>query len=208
MPFKKTLTIISFFFVYLALLWGCQGNRPLGPEKVVSLNVSIPATSEVKSSLIGTAANEILYRVDGAGVSNIHGTVGPFTTAAPSGSYGFALDIPSGGLRVLSVQLNNAATHQPLALGAVGIDLSPNAPVTDVIVVEMGSVTRNCYYTKNINYLGTSYSFATDGMPDAVSNDIKIFSVGAGYQILDAQGLTAFAYNTISYLGNGNFVDY
>jgi hypothetical protein len=216
MPFKKTTTITCCFLAYLVLLWGCEGNRPIGPEKIVSLNVSIPNTGEVKSALIGTAANELLYRVDGAGVS-VSGTIGPFTTPASSGSFGFAMDIPGGGKSVLSVQLNNAATHQPLAIGAVGLDLSPNAPVTDVIVVDMGSVTRNCYFLNDpTSYAYYTYGFNGDaltGSPVTGSNydiqvDYQSCTCGAyTWYLLDASGTTPTP-NSIAYMGNGNFLNY
>jgi len=222
MRFEKITTITCFFFAYSFLLWGCEGNRPMGPSKVVSLNVSIPPTSEIKASLIGAATNEILYRVEGAGVSNVSGTIGPFSTLASSGSVNFSMDVPSGGPRVVSVQLNDGSTHQPLAIGAVGIDLSGSSPVSE-IVVEMGSVTRNCYYTSGNSFAyGYTYGFKNDnayfGQTNGPAYDVNFNYVynpthpaptnGSGYYYFMADASANTFNASIAYLGNGSFVNY
>lgn len=197
----------------LVLIWGCQAAKPLGPIKNVAMNVYVPQTAELKASLLGVAQNELLYRVDGPGLgASYKGTVGPFSTASNFGSVDFLLNIPSNAA-VLSLQLNDASTHQPLAIGAVGLT-GLASPVSD-LVVEMGSVTRNCY-TLNVpgGDSGETYEFATDNLPASIVSgggmDIQMnYYAGFNYPltITTAQGATG-PIPDIAYLGNGDFVDY
>jgi hypothetical protein len=194
----------------LLLSWGCQDGRPLSPSRVTSLSVSIPVAGEVRSLLAGSGgvgSNQLLYRVDGDGTVPIKGTLGPFSTAFAFGSIDFNVDIPGGGgKKILSVQLNQDGTNLPLALGAATIDIASNAPVTNILV-EMGSVTRNCYYTVVPNFSNFEYNFL---------NDAVTFG---GMPIYDISGATSgappehtlyspTATQKIAYLGNGDMVDF
>src|SRR5580658_4164978 len=155
MRFQKFVPLTYVLGICLCFFWGCQGNKPLSPSRNVSLSVFIPPSNDVKASLLGSVQNEVDYRVDGPGhVALAENTVGPLSISANYGSVDFTVDIPQADNLVLSVQLNDAVSHQPLALGAVGLNLL-SSPVSDV-VVEMGSVTRTCYAADASN---ASYSF-------------------------------------------------
>jgi hypothetical protein len=126
------------------------------------------------------------------------------------------LNIPSGVPSILSIQINNAGTHQPLAIGATKIDLASASPVTDM-VVEMGSVTRNCYYVNDaLSYAYYTYGFKNDTLANSLTT-------GPSYDLqVEYQGLTSGAYvfyladasgntptpNSIAYMGTGKLVDY
>jgi hypothetical protein len=174
----------------------------------------LPQSPEVKASLLGVASNEILYRVDGAGLpSLVRGTAGPFSTPASSGSVNFTMNIPPLDSLVLSIQLNDASTHQALAIGATTLNML-TAPVTDV-VVEMGSVTRNCYFVNEKTGLygnnGSTYGFSTDTLNNALLTggyDIGVSFDSSAYLFVDAQADSTGARSSIAYLGNGNYVDY
>src|SRR5258708_30919054 len=65
-----TLTLLGF-------LQGClSGSRPISPAKSLSLTVSVVPPRGVGASFLGSSQNEILYRVDGTGVT-VSGTAGP-----------------------------------------------------------------------------------------------------------------------------------
>jgi hypothetical protein len=221
-PFAYVLGICFCFF------WGCQGNKPLSPSRPISLSVFIPPTQELKSSLLGSSSNELLYRVDGPGMAPVTGTVGPLSITSSYGSIDFSVGFPGGIGRVLSLQLNDASTHQPLAIGAYGVVVGSSA-VTDV-VVEMGSVTRNCYFTNPggtfANYAGLySYSFNTDTAPFGgavpgpgldisfpIDPNDNIYMADGQASVTNIVGVgpvtTALNVNSIAYLGKGNLVDH
>jgi hypothetical protein len=216
----RTISTIALVFGAVTLfIWGCQSNRPVFPSKNLALTVYAPANNDVKSSLLGVASNEILYHVDGPGLSPSGAqTVGPFSTAANDGSIDFTANVPALDSMVLSIQLNDASTHQPLAVGAVGLDMI-SSPVTNV-VVDMGSVTRTCYFVNEKPGLygetASTYGFATDALVNQAEKISGLYDIGVSldtainqYQIIDAQGATAYPVRySIAYLGNGNFVDH
>ncbi len=199
--FSKRWSLI--LLVCPALFIGCEGAKPVSPSRFAFLNVSVPVNSNFNSSLIGSTGNTLLYRVDGPGMGTIKGTIGPFTTAGSYGSVDFNLEVPTGPSRILSLQLNDAPTAAPLAVGAAKLDFLG----TSDLVVEMGSVTRNCYYTYT-SFSG-SYAFLTDATSNtAGAYDIAyLTAAGAGgpATIYDSNPVPG---NIIAYLGNGNLVDY
>lgn len=214
MTFKNLFTFGVFLATIGAFIWGCQTNQPVTPYKNVALSVYAPYTSEVSASLLGVASNELFYRVDGPGhVALVKGTAGPFSTAASGGSIDFSLNVPAEDSMVLSIQLNDASTHQPLAIGASALNMV-SAPVTDV-VVEMGSVTRNCY---TLNVPGGSvspeiFTFSTDSLLNAPAlGDFQVyFPIGGSTPVTIAGGPVSSSgppLPNVAYLGNGNFVDY
>ncbi len=218
MKARNLTTVAVFLGTVGAFIWGCQSaNRPMTPFSNVALSVSIPPTNEVRGSLLGAASNELLYRVDGPGhVAYAQGAVGPFSTSASSGSIDFSANVPALDSLVLSVQLNDASSHQPLAIGAAGLNMV-SAPVTDV-VLEMGSVTRNCY---SINMSGGDitneiYTFSTDNLlnnsPGANGDFTTNFSAGffSPLTIIGSTPVAALPVTnaSVAYLGNGDFVDY
>ena len=209
----------SFWLLFAAALgfsiWfgGCQGTKPVSPSRVIALKVSIPQTNELSSSLLNAGSNELLYRVEGPDMTPIKATLGPFATASASGSIDFSLEIPGGGgKRLLSLQLNDGGTHLPLAIGATEIDLTGSLPVTD-IVVQLGSVIRNCYNVNTATYSGATLGVNGNTFVNSATTygpyDFAIGAVGTGFQIVDAEGNTG-PYNaaTVAYLGNGDYVDF
>ncbi len=219
---NKLFTFAVFLGTVGVFIWGCQTSQPVTPYKNVALSVSVPATNEVKASLLGVASNELLYRVDGPGHSFLtSGTVGPFSTAASSGSIDFTANVPAKDNLVLSIQLNDASSNQPLAVGATGLNMF-SAPVTDV-VIEMGSVTRNCY-TLNVpggslgGAVGEIYTFSTDSLltNSPVLGDLQVnFNTGSTAPLTISGGPVSITGGApfpplpnLAYLGNGNFLDY
>jgi hypothetical protein len=216
MRFQTLVPFFSVLGICFCFFWGCQGNQPSAPSRPISLSVSIPPTQELKSSLLGATTNELLYRVDGPGMTPVKGIVSPISIASPYGSIDFNVNFTGGPGRVLSLQLNDASTHEPLAIGACGIVIG-SSPVTNVIV-EMGSVTRNCYTLTppTGGYTIATYSFKTDvlssGITTGFGQDFSYYTPSAmitaqPVTIMDAQGF-ATPLNTVAYLGNGDFVDY
>ena len=218
----RLISLASFFAVLtLALLEGCNGSKPVSPSRTAALSVKVPNVGSYDTALLGAAVtnptavvtNEILYKVEGNGITPIRGTTGPFTTTAASGTQALDVYVPTGGLRLISLQLNditNPVVPVPLAIGAVEIDLSGAATTTDV-TVDLGSVSRNCYVTNNISYLGASYSFEADSMLNgqiSTGYDTAVSAAGTGYQFVDAQGNSTGALSSIAFLGNGAFVDH
>ena len=219
MKFKMNRVKMAFLLAGLPavflLLWGCQGQRPLGIASVRNMNVAIPYDGQLEASTFSfsAAGAELLYRVDGPGMTALKGTYGPFSMPNTGGSFSFNLQVPTLDSMVLSLQLNDASTHQPVAIGAAGLDLVTD-PIGNV-VVEMGSVTRNCYA---LNVPGgdsnETYAVATDslinGITSGTGHDFSFnYSAGLNYgvTISDAEGNTGPA-ATISYLGNGDLVDF
>lgn len=217
---KNLCALLIFLGTVGVWIWGCQSNQPIKPYKNVALSVSLPQSPEVKDSLLGVASNEILYRVDGAGLRSLaKGTVGPFSTSASSGSVNFTMDIPAQDSLVLTIQLNDASTHQPLAVGATGLNMI-SSPVTDV-VVEMGSVTRNCYTlivpgTGGMYFSPEIYTFSTDILAGNAFGQIGDFQLnynpGFSTPLTIGGGPvstgSSLPMTTVAYLGNGDFVDY
>src|ERR1035441_7876365 len=207
---KKKAPAVPFFMATLIAVTfyaGCNsGNRPLSPSKPYSLTVSVSTKAGVHPSLFSAPQNEILYRVDG-GPKVIQGKVGPFSTSGSSGSFNFTIDgIPKGGDLLLSLQLNDASTHLPLAIGAARFSNQ-----TTALDVELGSVSRSCYaFTGTSTYAtGMSYSFGQDAVTFGVN-------IGATYDMGFGLGPNGFVMQSalsaipsnIAYLGNGSFVDY
>jgi len=200
-------------FLALALLEGCDGSKPLSPSRVAALSVEAPNVGSYNPSLLGAVTNEIIYKVEGSGIVPVRGTTGPFTTATASGSHDFNVYVPTGGMRLISLQLNdisNPLVPVPLAIGAAVIDLSGAANTTGV-TVNLGSVARNCYYTNNLSSLAASYSFETDSLlngQQSTGYDTAVSLAGAGFQFVDAQGNSTGALSSIAFLGNGELVDH
>lgn len=217
MNIRYLFTFAIFLATVGAFIWGCQGNQPVSPVRDAVMSVYVPQSAEVKSSLLGVASNELLYSVNGPGLgSSVTGTVGPFSTASNSGSFDFTVDVPQQDNLVLSLQLNDASSNQPLAIGAAGLNLLSSA--VSNVVVDMGSVTRNCY-TLNVpgtgNYYTTDiYTFATDNLigNTCTGGDFYFnYSIGSNAPLTISSGpLTSCGapLTSIAYLGNGNFVDY
>lgn len=200
--------------ILIGAVVGCNSTRPESPSRVYSVSVSIPSTNELRSSLLTSSNNELLYRVDGPGMNPLKGTIGPFASTAATGSIDFTIAIPSGPNRVLSLQLNDATTHQPLAIGAAALDLSGTGTPVSILAVDLGSVVRNCYNVNTTSYFGCTYGVNANTLFNSsptygTAYDFAVQAPGATCQIVDAEGNTGpFNSNTIAYLGNGNYVDF
>jgi hypothetical protein len=178
------------------------------------LTVSVPIPAALRASFLGTNQNELLYRVDGPNHALLQdGTIGSFSSPVSSGTKNFSLEVPAADNMVLSLQLNDAATHSVLAVGAVVLNLVTAPP--DQLIVDLGSVTRTCY---TLNVPGgffpgpESYNFVADNLVTVGGPGYDFrFNYSAGSSvpltISDAQGTLAPA-NTVAYLGNGELVDF
>jgi hypothetical protein len=211
---KKIASLLFLSAAALTMVWGCMGNKnnPLTPTKTASLNVSISNLSQVQSSLLGASSNEILYRIDGASSSPITGSTGPFSASGITGSYVFTIPAfaqTSSGL--LSLQLNDANSHQALAIGAAPLPLAGNG--TQLVTVDLGSITLLCYDVNgDLPALAYGYAFGfssylIDGDEEdtGAGRDIAFQTDESGFNIFDA---ISESYRDIAYLGNGNLVDY
>jgi len=212
--FLLTLTLDLFVI-------GCS-KSPLAPARAMALNISIPMTNDLRAEFLGNSYNSLYYRVDGAGgVSLLEGTTGPFSAPASTGSIDLDVALPPGA-ELLSLQLNTyypgvgsagppPIIQSPLAVGALALD-SLGAGTANA-VVEMGSVTRNCYYVNYpSSYAYYSYGFNNDNFSPASvvgpSYDIQVDYFGnsvLSFFLADASGNTL---NSIAYMGNGNLVDH
>jgi hypothetical protein len=204
----------------LAVSAGCN-QVPMAPSRSVALNVTLSRLDSVRASLLGTTQNEILYRLDGAGDLPGHGVYGPFSAPVSAGAASFSLKVPSrSGPQVLSLQLNDASTHQPLAVGATQFDFGTG--LAGGLVVDMGSVTRNCYYTdesrspgvNNLYNKSSTYNFAADALVGTISlgtgSDIAFSTTGVPVQFFfeEAANGPGPVAKSIAYLGKGDLVDF
>jgi sugar lactone lactonase YvrE len=205
----------------LMMVLGCHSanspNAPVGPLQGTTLSISMP-TASLSGSLLGASSNEVYYQVTGPAMQPVTGTVGPITAPASSGTLSFTIPLSLGSARLMAFQLNNAANHQPLAVGAVEMDLTsiPSGPIT----VEMGSVVRNCYNISTALYnAGSYFTFETDALANAATvvtttgfdvDFSPVFAVPVGASLPTFAGFQMNALNsdTVAYLGNGNLVDF
>jgi hypothetical protein len=188
----------------------------LAPAGPVSLKVQVRLAGDYQAEFLGATSHRLLYVVRNAdGTVQTSGAVGPFASAVPSGTIDLSLDnVLVGTGTILSVQLNDATPvpELPLAIGAM--DLGASAFGGASLTLDLGSVQRNCYFlnTTSMNF-GSTYGFGTDILTSGVSivspnHDIRInYYAGIAYPltITDAQSVPQ---PTISYLGNGDLVDF
>jgi hypothetical protein len=208
----------------LAFFAGCS-QEPMAPQRSVALSVTMDKLESIHAALLGATQNEILYRVDGKGEAAQHFVYGPFSTPLSSGTVTFTVKVPPGsGSQVLSLQLNDASTHQPLAVGAAGFDFG--AGLEGGVVVDMGSVTRTCYFTNMANtanpqYPSFSTGFTVSFESDAVATPGPVVDMSvttcATCPVTNSyyfQGPLAsgsgppVTVSNIAYLGNGDLVDF
>lgn len=144
MKWNEYKTAAVVFFLPLFILWGCKGNQLVSPTRLTNLSVSVPIPKTVKASLLGAAKNDILYSVVVPGAAPVTGSYGPFSTTEDDGSVNFVIQgIPSLTGAVLSLELVDADTQQPLGIGAAAIN-----PSASIVTVEMGSLVLGCYSAK------------------------------------------------------------
>ncbi len=202
----------KFYFSVLALmlLVGCHSanntNAPVAPLQGTSLTINMP-TDSISGSLLGAPVNTILYFITGPAMQPVQGIVGPMNTPANSGEISFTIPVPLGNSRLLAFQLNNATNQLPLAVGAVETDFTsqPSGP----LVVEMGSVARNCYNISTALYnTGSYFTFETDALATSapVSYDVNFVPVTVGSTV--GFQMNASGTDSVAYMGNGNLVGF
>ncbi len=206
-------------FLPLLLLAGCQGNKLVSPVRLTNLSVTVPLPKSLKASLLGASSNEIFYNLTAKESGPVTGSTGTFSTSGQTGSFTFVISgVSTDGNPILSLQLNNALTHQPLAIGAAQLVSDANT-----LTVELGSVVRTCYSVQpgqtytcsesgggffgfNAYYedYGTSsltntYDMHWTGLVDATPTCLGTYDLEDGW--------TGSA-KSLAYLGNGRLVDY
>lgn len=180
-------------------------NAPVEPSQGMNFSVNLQALDKAKADLLGAATNEVYYCVTGPAMSPVTGVAGPFSTANSSGTVSLSLSIPQGSSRLMAFQINDASNHNPLAIGAVQMDVSEQG-VTQT--VEMGSLVRNCYNQSAAYFQeGCYFAFQSETLTDA-------YMIGstAGYDIDFLPNGSTFQMNAINgdslvYMGNNNLVD-
>lgn len=219
---KRSMLAAAIISLGLLVVWGCEGQKPLGPAKPISVSVAIPVNDSLKASLLGSTTNEVVYVVGKNGTTLLKGSTGTFASSSVTGSVNFTFQVPSGADEILSVQLNDGTTHLPLAVGAMPLGLSEGGTEANVSI-ELGSVNRNCYYLRNsvgINDYGVGFDaqfINTNSMIPAssyASNLDVVLGYDTGYggnYIVDAGasplGVPDYS-NSIAYLGNGDLIDF
>ncbi len=206
---KKNILAGLFLFLpwaVLSLFVGCANNatQPVAPIRVANLTVSVPIPSSARASLLGASSNEILYSLSPAtaGSAPLTGKFGPFTTSGVSGSVDFSIQLSTGlaGSQVLALQLNDATTHSPLAIGASALTITSGGSNT---TVDLGSVIRNCYFVSSLPVSFSNYAFETNSQsPVTTGNDISVTQGTTGFEFIAISGQ-----NDIAYMGNGNLVN-
>ena len=140
--------------VFAVVSCGNKNAVPVEPSQGMNLSVSMQSTGTAKSALLGATNNEVYYNISGPAMAPVTGVIGPFPSTGNAGTINFSLLIPQGTARLMAFQINDASNHQPLALGAIQSDISAQ-PVS--LVVEMGSLVRNCYSQNTSSFLNGSY---------------------------------------------------
>ena len=211
-PIIRLNAMISLALILAPMMvWGLVScgskNVPVAPSGTMGLNISMQASGLAKSALLGAASNEVYYNITGPAMSPVTGVAGPITTTASSGTINLSLAVPAGSARLMAFQINDAVSHQPLALGAVQTDVS-SQPSTQV-VVEMGSLVRNCYNLNTSSFVdGSLFSFGNGTLADAAT---IVSTTGYDMQLIQTAGIfQMYALNgaTVAYMGNGNLVNF
>jgi sugar lactone lactonase YvrE len=200
------LAVIIPFMVWGLVSCGSK-NAPVSPSGTIGLNVSMQTSGLAKSALLGAASNEVYYSITGPAMSPVTGVTGPITTAASSGTINLSLAIPQGSARLMAFQINDASNHQPLALGAVQMDVSSQP--SSQVVIEMGSLVRNCYNQNTSAFLdGSFFSFGNGTLADAATivstapYDVQFIQTAGVFQMYALNGAS------VAYMGNGNLVNF
>jgi hypothetical protein len=216
---KNGLSILSIFLcLSVFILWNCSGPKPTSPTNLATVSVAIPISGGSDDAL--TATNDTIeYVVTGPGMSAISGSTTISSSSVVAGTVNFSVNVQAGPQRLLAVEMKNTQSNQPLDLGAIQFDLSSNASSASQIV-ELGSLTRDCYFVNNPASAGEtqtiitgSFSFASDVLsptfqygPGPPSWDIQFYPDGTtGFYLNDSYtGGTA----DIAYMGNGDLVNF
>jgi DNA-binding beta-propeller fold protein YncE len=199
--------LAGIFLPHLA----CKSNSlvPISPGgQGYSLKFTAVVSNEVKAKLLGSSANQILYRITGPSISPVSGSTTPFGTAGDSGEVSFAISAPQGEGELLAFEITSALDNEPLAVGAVQADVEPG--VSDLSVT-MGTLVSPCHTVDTSSFGGNAYiNFQQDvvdaGAPTGVAADLKISAVPSGsvthYTFTPQNG------NVMKFMGNKDIVNY
>ncbi len=204
--------VLFFLLALLPLIiggWmGCGKpgqDAPVEPSTGMNLSVHLQTTGAARAQLLGAGSNEVYYSVTGRAMSPVTGVVGPFSTTSDSGTVSLSLLVPQGSARLMAFQINNASTHQPLAIGAVQMDIGAQGVNQ---TVEMGSLVRNCYNQSGyFDSDGLYFAFQSETLTDAgavgstTGYDIDFLPNGATYKLNTLNG------DSLTYMGNKNLVN-
>jgi hypothetical protein len=205
---KKTGTAAVLLAALALGVGGCNGPKIMAPAPQTNVNVTVAPSHDVQASLLGSTSSILLWNYQTGVTESMQGQMGPFTSGSASGNIVFTVSLPAGGKRVLSLQLNDAPTHTPLAVGAVELDLSSATPDMSA-TLQLGSVVRQCYvltagYDPTLpgwDYFDLSNHTMTCGANN--NPDLFVTAGNTNIQIMDPLGN-----NTVAYLGNGNLVNF
>ena len=210
------LKLACLLSAVVLLYVGCAKGKPLAPTSQVlgPIHLSIALGGADVSALALASQAQVLYRIAGVDLpSPLAGTLtpgAPVTSASGDLQYLTTLDVPGGGPRLISFQLNDATTQAPIAVGAVDLDLTRTIPAGG-LVVDLGSVSRNCTVFNTNSYYGGAYDFATDAFStypvSVIGNDMGVTWTGSQYVLQEGNNLVP-TQNLIAYLGNGPMVDF
>ncbi len=199
--------LAGIFLPHLA----CKSNSvvPISPGgQGYSLKFTAVVSSELKAKLLGSSANQILYRITGPSISPVSGSTTPFGTAGNSGEISFSISAPQGEGELLAFEITSALDNQPLAVGAVQADVEPG--VSDLSVT-MGTLVSPCYTVDTSSLGGNAYvNFQQDvveaGAPTGVAADLKVSAVPSGsvtyYTFTPQNG------NVMKFMGSKDIVNY
>lgn len=210
------LKMAGLLSAVVLLYVGCAKGKPLAPTSQllgpIHLSLALGGPDVASQSL--AVVPQILYRINGPDLASpLVGTLNPgapIPSANGDLDYLANLDVPGGGPRLLSFQLNDAATQAPVAVGAVSINLAQPLP-SDGLSVDLGSVSRNCTVLNTTQYYGGDYNFAADtfsAYPVSVTgNDMGVTWTGSQYSLQEGNNYTPTD-NLLAYMGNGPMVDF
>jgi hypothetical protein len=209
-----------------AILAGCEAARPVAPALVATTDLEIPINESIGAALLSSESTEILYAVRDKGGLKKKGKIGPFKGEAnPTGSLNLSFQVAVGPEAVLSLQVNDADTREPLALGATYLSLfggggrvSPNGITANAVqyggrksvFMDLGSLVGSCSsfpYIYSGNYISFStgqYYYYALGQDDVYLNSYYDANEWKG-EFLEAFPAGA---DHIAYLGNGDMVDF
>jgi len=210
MMIQPSIRLVAVLAIVATLFTACSKNStgPVAPARGLSLSVNVPVRNEVQASLLGSSSVELRYCVTGSGMTPVVGTAGPFNATGSSTILAFYLDLPSGPARLIALELADASTHQPLAIGAGLLDISAS---TGSISIDLGSVSRSCYTVNSLAYgTGSYFSFASDTLvlapvsaPTSMITDIQLSPLGSAFQMVPSYSGVA-----VAYMGNGDLVNF
>ena len=194
------------FLLAAALALGalsCHNNSlPVAPIRSASLKVKVKVPTGVHASTNYELA--LFYVITGTGAAPVTGIQGPFSSASLTGTIDFSVDVSGApAARVMAFQLNDTSNNGVVAIGACALNLTGTA---QDLTVQLGSVTRTGYNVSGLSPPG-SYGFdgnLTSGLAQSQAGyDINVTGSSPNYQFA-----SAYTPNNISYLGNGDIVNF